>query len=191
MTTTHKLTRAAHQAISVLCSLLLLSSAGCRDRVRLADDGHTAPPEADAVHVQPGPTQLPGNAPEDLERVASQPLHAARDHLAIAVLALLRAHVRLTALDAAKYALWISDTDEHIRRLLAMLCADRIALAGVDLDHTAIERLFPMEHVESAASITCVGLRLRDRIEETDLWAPRGQNGAPPTARVDAPPTPP
>jgi hypothetical protein len=99
-------------------------------------------------------------------------LREANDHIAVAILSLLKARTRLTALDPAKYSRWISETDERIRRLLAMTCADRIAVAGVDLDRTSIESLFPLGYLESAASITCVGLRLRYRNVETDLWKP-------------------
>jgi hypothetical protein len=71
-----------------------------------------------------------------------------------------------------------------------MLCADRIALAGVDLDHTASSDSSQWNTSRVRRASPASGPPQGPN-RGTDLWAPRGQNGAPPTARVDAPPTPP
>ncbi|MBK9030671.1 MAG: hypothetical protein IPL61_04920 [Myxococcales bacterium] len=157
----------------MLVLVSLISLGGCQGEAseQRPSDRERQPPRPRAQLAPVPPLPVPGD-PIYPEYYATLPLEDTRMHLAGAIHELLRARTRLVALDEEKYAAWIANIDGDIRVLVKLMCATRIELADVDIEHARIEDMFPLRYVETARAFVCVGFKLERRTVENDLWLP-------------------
>ncbi len=188
-------------AAGVAAAALLVASGACNDGSSDWNNRPTVrrpPPNPDLPPVRPAPIP-PAPSPGDPgypDYFAASPLIEAQEQVALATLGFARARKRLSDLDAILNAARIRRLDEIIRALLKVHCSHEISNAHVDVDQIPVEQLFPLRYVEQAVTTTCVGLRLKHRIVETDIWTykPDAPDAAPATsspatgdAGIDAP----
>ncbi len=136
----------------------MVSIGACHDRSTDEDTRRSAGKKDRRVRIKPPPAPPQPGDPYYPEYVASRPLQDASRHLKTAILELLRGRARLMRLNREQHRAKIAECDKQLRELLTMLCADHIAIFGVNVEHTAIDELFPIEQVEAARSFECGGL---------------------------------